>query len=83
MVSTLMAGESKNGDALPQRKTISPYDITTLDNPDISITHVQMKSENYDEWARSFLTALRSRRKFGFIDGTIKKPDEESGNHEY
>ena len=33
------------------RKTISPYDITSSDNPGNLITQVQLKGENYDEWA--------------------------------
>jgi len=57
-----------------QRKTISPYDITTFDNPGLLITHVQLKGENYNEWARLVRTGLRARKKFGFIDGSIKKP---------
>ena len=39
-------------------------------------TQVQLKGENYDEWARSLRTALRARKKFGFINGTIKQPVE-------
>ncbi|KAF9677048.1 hypothetical protein SADUNF_Sadunf08G0067100 [Salix dunnii] len=61
-----------------QRKTISPYDITSLDNPGFTITQVQLKGDNYEEWARSIRTALRARKKFGFIDGTIKQPDKKS-----
>ena len=64
------------------RKTISPYDITSLDNPGFTITQVQLTGDNYEEWARSFRTALRARKKFGFIDGTIKQPGEESGDLE-
>ena len=64
------------------RKTISPYDITSLDNPGFTITQVQLKGDNYDEWARSFRTALRARKKFGFIDGTITQPNEESTDWE-
>nr|GEY50015.1 retrovirus-related Pol polyprotein from transposon TNT 1-94 [Tanacetum cinerariifolium] len=59
-----------------QRKTISPYDITSLDNPGLLITQVQLKGDNYDEWSRSFRTALRARKKFGFVDGPIKQPEE-------
>lgn len=61
-----------------QRKTISPYDITVSDIPGSLITKIQLKGENYDEWARSFWIALRARKKFGFIDGTIQRPDERS-----
>jgi len=39
-----------------QRKTISPYDITTFDNPGLLITQVQLKGENYDKWACSVRT---------------------------
>ena len=64
------------------RKTISPFDITSLDNPGLTITQVQLKGDNYDEWARSIRTALRARKKFGFVDGTIKQPDDKSGDLE-
>jgi len=36
-----MAEEPNDGTC--QRKTISPYDITTLDNPGLLITQVQLK----------------------------------------
>ncbi|KAF7822484.1 retrovirus-related Pol polyprotein from transposon TNT 1-94 [Senna tora] len=65
-----------------QHRTISPYDITSQDNPGLLITQVQLRGVNYDEWARSFRTALRARKKFGFIDGTITKPDEKSADLE-
>jgi len=42
------------------------------------ITQIQLKGENYDEWARSLRTALRAMKKFGFIDGSIKKPLDDS-----
>ncbi|GKA02571.1 retrovirus-related pol polyprotein from transposon TNT 1-94 [Tanacetum coccineum] len=67
-----------NGENLLQTKTILPYDITANDNPGSLITQVQLKGENYDEWARSLRTTLRARKKFGFVDGTIKQPDDKS-----
>jgi len=66
-----MAEESN--DDTRQQKTISPYDTTTLDNPGLLITQVQLKDKNYDEWARSLRTTLRGRKKFGFINGSINK----------
>jgi len=68
----------KSNDDNHQRRTISPYDITTFDNPGLLITQVQLKGENYDEWTPSVRTALRGRKKFGFIDGSIKKPMDDS-----
>ncbi|GJV48870.1 retrovirus-related pol polyprotein from transposon TNT 1-94 [Tanacetum coccineum] len=74
---TAVMGDN-NGENLLQTKTISPYDITANDNPGSLITQVQLKGENYDEWARSLRTALRARKKFGFVDGTIKQPDDKT-----
>lgn len=70
------------GDGVFIRKTISPYDITPGDNPRSLITQVQLKGDNYDEWARSLRTVLRARKKFGFIDGTLLRPEEGSANLE-
>ncbi|KAF7805371.1 retrovirus-related Pol polyprotein from transposon TNT 1-94 [Senna tora] len=70
--------KTANENVLPQRRTISPYDLTSLDNPGLSITQVHLKGDNYDEWARDIRTALRARKKFGFVDGTIPKPEEKS-----
>ena len=69
--------EEPNDDTC-QRKTISPYDISTFDNPGLLITHVQLKGEKYDEWACSLRTTLRAMKKFGFIDGSIKKSMDDS-----
>ncbi|GKB29773.1 retrovirus-related pol polyprotein from transposon TNT 1-94 [Tanacetum coccineum] len=47
------------------------------DEPKKDVTDdVQLKGDNYDEWSRSFRTAIRARKKFGFIDGTIERPGE-------
>ncbi|KAF7841411.1 retrovirus-related Pol polyprotein from transposon TNT 1-94 [Senna tora] len=77
---------SNNGDSaketLAQRKTISPYDLTSLDNPGLATTQVQLRGENYDEWAQAVKTALRARKKFGFVDGKIAKPVEDSCDFE-
>ncbi|KAF9677708.1 hypothetical protein SADUNF_Sadunf08G0135600 [Salix dunnii] len=43
---------------------------------------VHLKDDNYEEWARSFRTALRTRKKFRFIDGIIKQPGEGSEDWE-
>jgi hypothetical protein len=66
------------GDDQSQKKKPSPYDLNSNDNPGSVITQVQLRGENYDEWSKAVKTSLRARRKWGFIDGTIKKPEEES-----
>ncbi|KAL1212701.1 hypothetical protein V5N11_021256 [Cardamine amara subsp. amara] len=60
------------------RRTISPYDLTSADNPGAVISHPLLKGSNYDEWACGLRTALTSRKKFGFLDGSIKRPSDDS-----
>ncbi|CAA7024092.1 unnamed protein product [Microthlaspi erraticum] len=55
-------------------KTITPYDLTAGDNPGAVISQPLLNGFNYDEWAINLRMALSSRKKFGFIDGTIPKP---------
>ncbi|CAO2841728.1 unnamed protein product [Amaranthus hypochondriacus] len=40
------------------------------------ITHVQLRGDNYLAWSRAMTLALKARRKFVFVDGTITKPTE-------
>jgi len=59
-------------------KTPFKYDLTSNDNPGTIITQVQLKGENYEEWARAVQTSLRARRKWGFIEGKVAMPDTAS-----
>ena len=63
-------------------ETTSPYDLTSADNPGAVISHPLLKGSNYDEWACGFRTALMSRKKYGFLDGSIAKPAEDSSDFE-
>ncbi|XP_073152174.1 uncharacterized protein [Henckelia pumila] len=49
-------------------KSTTPYHLSANDNPGNIITQVQLGGKNYDEWARVMRTALRAKKKFGFID---------------
>ncbi|XP_021747960.1 uncharacterized protein LOC110713828 [Chenopodium quinoa] len=52
------------------------FHLGSSDGPGNVITPIQLKGDNYDEWARAVRTALKAKRKFGFIDGTVVKPTE-------
>ncbi|GJT23079.1 retrovirus-related pol polyprotein from transposon TNT 1-94 [Tanacetum coccineum] len=56
------------------QKGLGSYLLMTGDNPGNLITHVQLKGVNYEEWAMAMRTALRAKKKIGFIDGAIKEP---------
>ena len=60
------------------KRVASPYDLNSNDNPGNVITQVQLRGENYEEWARAMRTSLRARRKWGFIDGTVKQPKKDT-----
>lgn len=54
----------------------SPYYLGSGDGPGIVISTVIFRGDNYEEWSRSIRLSLMSRRKFEFIDGSIKKPTD-------
>lgn len=63
-----------------QRRTIHPYDLSATDNSGNLISQVLLNGDNFDEWSRELRTALRARKKFGFLDGTIGRPSEDSSD---
>ncbi|CAH9128927.1 unnamed protein product, partial [Cuscuta epithymum] len=54
----------------------STYYLGSGDQPGNLITHVIFKGDNYLAWSRAIALSLKARRKYGFVDGTIKKPTE-------
>ena len=56
--------------------TMSPYYLGPSDNPGTAITPVTLNGDNYAEWASELENALRAKRKFGFVNGSLKMPDE-------
>lgn len=63
-------------------RMISPYDLTSSDNPGTLISKPSLCGPNYDEWATNLQLALKARKKFWFADGTILQPVETSPNYE-
>ncbi|XP_074291822.1 uncharacterized protein LOC141618628 [Silene latifolia] len=52
----------------------SPYYIGNHDKPGDRITNTRLTLHNFDEWKSDARTALKARRKFGFLDGTYTEP---------
>ena len=63
-------------------KIPSLFDLNSNYNPGNILTQVQLKADNYEEWARAMQTSLRARRKWGFVEGKIAKPDDTSSELE-
>ena len=55
----------------------SPYRLYGSDNPGAMITPVMLNGDNYNQWANEMLNALQAKRKVGFINGTLKKPNSD------
>lgn len=68
-----MPGETPS--TISRNDHTSPFFLGSQDRPGDLITPVRLRNNNYDEWARSVRLALLARRKFGFVDGTIMKPE--------
>ncbi|KAJ8634413.1 hypothetical protein MRB53_027749 [Persea americana] len=52
----------------------SPFYLGSQDRPGDFITPIRLKLDNFDDWSHAIRVALSSRRKFGFLDGTITDP---------
>ncbi|XP_056846267.1 uncharacterized protein LOC130497478 [Raphanus sativus] len=63
-----------------QRRTISPYDLSPNDNPGSVISQPLLKGPNYNEWSTNLRMALKARKKFGFVDGSIPQPSSDSAD---
>ncbi|XP_072078069.1 uncharacterized protein [Arachis hypogaea] len=73
-----IVGDKPHSSGGDEKKTHSPYDLNASDNPENIITQVQLRGENYDEWARAVKISLRVRRKWEFIDGTHTEPGKDA-----
>ncbi|XP_074304320.1 uncharacterized protein LOC141639035 [Silene latifolia] len=60
----------------PKLDPLSPYYLGSHDVPGAKISNIVLRRDNYDSWQKSMTFSLKARRKFGFIDGTIKKPTD-------
>lgn len=70
-------GSSLVTTTMPARRKISPYDLTSSDNPGTLISKPSLRGSNYDEWSTNLRLALKARKNFGFADGTIPQPNED------
>ena len=78
MEGPTLTEKGDDGGSNSDRKMLTSYALTSNDNLGNIITQVQLKGENYDEWARVVRIALRAKKKYGFVDGSIKQSDNDS-----
>ncbi|XP_010440298.1 PREDICTED: uncharacterized protein LOC104723608 [Camelina sativa] len=62
------------------KTVVSPYTLSSSDNPGAMITSVLLTEDNYIQWSEEMLNALQAKRKTGFISGAIPKPSNDSSD---
>lgn len=68
-----MAGEDGTPPPPPTKiESNSPFFLGPQDRPGDFITPVRLRTDNFDAWAHAIRVSLSSRRKFGFLDGSIR-----------
>ncbi|KAM7473208.1 hypothetical protein LguiB_020451 [Lonicera macranthoides] len=72
-----MAGGEGDTQGDGNKKVDLTYYLGSSDGPGNIITPIQLRGENYDEWARAIRISLKAKRKFGFVEGTVPKPTTE------
>jgi len=68
-----MLGKDKNRFIIEPH---SPYHLHTLEGPGVLIIAVVFDGKNYDLWERAVRVTLKAKNKLGFIEGTLKRPEE-------
>ncbi|XP_031273305.1 uncharacterized protein LOC116131766 [Pistacia vera] len=58
---------------------MSPFFLTSSDNPGNVLVSQLMNNINYPRWKRAMTTALRAKNKFSFVYGSITKPTSDEG----
>ena len=56
----------------------SLYYLSSSDSPGNVICLVSLDGENYANWSRLVINALKSKNKLPFIDGSLTKPESSS-----
>ncbi|XP_024028363.1 uncharacterized protein LOC112093681 [Morus notabilis] len=56
----------------------NPFYLHYSDQPGLVLVTQQLTQDNYPLWSHAMLTALITKNKDGFVDGSITKPPETS-----
>ena len=61
----------------------NPYFLNSSENPgNILVTQPLLGMRNYQSWSRAMVLALTAKKKIGFVNGKVTKPDPDSPLYE-
>ena len=66
------------GNRIPVIEPNDPLFIYPSDHPGQILVADAFNGEDFDSWKRTFLIALSSKNKVGFVDGRVSKPADDS-----
>ncbi|KAF7824378.1 uncharacterized protein G2W53_022522 [Senna tora] len=80
MITYSSAVSSMKGETtVPDAKTEAyPWSVSSSDQPGMTLVTAPLVGNNFVSWSLAIKTALEAKDKLGFIDGTIKQPEDES-----
>ena len=58
----------------------SPYDLNSNDNPRNITSQVQLRGENYEEWACAMRTSYMLKESGGLLKALLNDPKKEQWN---
>ncbi|XP_074313703.1 uncharacterized protein LOC141648894 [Silene latifolia] len=68
-------GKGSKGKIIP---TTSPLYLHQSDSTSLMLTQIIFDGDNYDLWAPAVRNGLDAKNKLKFIEGKVKKPDEDN-----
>ena len=57
---------------------VAPYFLHASDHLGLNLVSQPLTELNFNSWSRSMKMALNSKRKLGFVDGSVPKPDADA-----
>ncbi|CAL1353264.1 unnamed protein product [Linum trigynum] len=77
-----MAEGEQTQQLLPSRLALDPYYVNPNENLSQGIISVKLDGSNYHVWSRSMRIDLKTKKKLGFIDGSLPMPETTDPNYE-
>lgn len=54
---------------------VTPVYLSSADSPRNIVCPVTLNGQNYSNWSRLMMNALKAKNKLGFVNGKLKKPN--------
>ena len=59
---------------------VDPYALSPSDHPGLVLVSRPLTETNYHSWSRAMRLALNAKKKLGFINGSVPRPDDDDAD---